>query len=555
MAYTLPDRIGGFNNNGTFERVCNWVADKNAGIEILAESMDTECDNFAEGFNNCITRDLKGKPTTDFDFNNYSAYNLDGDLSDKTSAVNAEMLVKDPTRLFYDTSIESDTIELNNGYINTIAKNNVDGYHFFVLVSNTITVSSEYLTMMIKNDGNIFSNRAVKGGDGLWIPANSIQRNTLYECVLLTDVDGVKSIYFLDVGGGGGGGGGRVDRIVAWDDTMLIDTNAFTPGIKVNPAKVVKTLNSKTPDAAGDIKTIETIAGLEPDDEGDLALTLNSHEPDETGDWKAVQQINGKDPNTDGNFGPVIQTLNGVYPTASTGDFPHVGLIRPYANDDDVESFDLRWDNISLFFDTLAERICLKPIYINVLPRGAITSDTANITIDPWFSGSLIFDFSEIYVLEQIYVSLSIRRVSNCTIKFINCPVWHTSIDAGVSGTTIIFQKAWARPMNATAPESFYKDTGVKNTVIFDNTSVLNNIEMMQQSASLFSVEHGGEAIINVSAANMPSAEYLYPAAKIATATEGASIKFLNSFRGSGSLTNKFVKDNNSEIIVNGVIQ
>jgi len=46
-----------FNGNGTFNRIYNWVNDKNNGIPITASRMDGDSDGFATGLSTCITKD------------------------------------------------------------------------------------------------------------------------------------------------------------------------------------------------------------------------------------------------------------------------------------------------------------------------------------------------------------------------------------------------------------------------------------------------------------------------------------------------------------------
>lgn len=51
-----------FNGSGVFQRIYNWVNDRDGGIKIQATRMDTEMDGFATGLSNVICRD--GQSTT-----------------------------------------------------------------------------------------------------------------------------------------------------------------------------------------------------------------------------------------------------------------------------------------------------------------------------------------------------------------------------------------------------------------------------------------------------------------------------------------------------------
>jgi hypothetical protein len=55
----------GFNGSGTFIRQQNWTNDANLGNPINATKFDEEGNGVAGAFNNCVTRDGQGKPSTD----------------------------------------------------------------------------------------------------------------------------------------------------------------------------------------------------------------------------------------------------------------------------------------------------------------------------------------------------------------------------------------------------------------------------------------------------------------------------------------------------------
>jgi hypothetical protein len=317
MAYSIPDKIGGFDNNGTFSRVENWVSDRNAGIKILAESMDKECDNFAEAFNQCLTRDMKGKPERPFDFNGFGTKNLVADYLVSQSACTLEQLVVDPTRLFYDHG--SDTqILLWNKYLQNPTLNVLeDGFHFYFLSGSTIMCDSDALSF---NYMNTSINRVVLDSVGAVIPAGTIKENGLYEAVMLTNLDSKKCIYIFLNNGGGGGDGGRVDSIVNWpgDTSILIDsTNPFSPKIKTNPAKVVLSVEGEGPDATGNVnlvdKVVKSVSTKKPDLDGDVMLTIDHVPPDLDGNFSHfVRTINGMLPSEDGVFTGLVQKVGGL---------------------------------------------------------------------------------------------------------------------------------------------------------------------------------------------------------------------------------------------------
>ncbi len=53
--------IGGFDDNGNFQRMRWWHQDMVEGKPIDADGHDLEDDNFADGLSQCITRDGKGR--------------------------------------------------------------------------------------------------------------------------------------------------------------------------------------------------------------------------------------------------------------------------------------------------------------------------------------------------------------------------------------------------------------------------------------------------------------------------------------------------------------
>jgi hypothetical protein len=66
----------GFDGNGTFNRLYNWVADAAAGINILADRMDAEMDGFATGLSTCLTRDGQGSMEARLDMGGFNIANM-----------------------------------------------------------------------------------------------------------------------------------------------------------------------------------------------------------------------------------------------------------------------------------------------------------------------------------------------------------------------------------------------------------------------------------------------------------------------------------------------
>ena len=73
-----------FDGNGNFNRVFNWVSDRDNSIAITASRMDTEMDGFATGLSTCITKDgqtviTANIPMSNFKFTGMAEGTTDGD--------------------------------------------------------------------------------------------------------------------------------------------------------------------------------------------------------------------------------------------------------------------------------------------------------------------------------------------------------------------------------------------------------------------------------------------------------------------------------------------
>lgn len=78
-----------FNGFGTFNRLYNWVADKNAGVRIRADRVDEEMDGMADGLSKCITKDGQTTITHNIPLNGKKITNL-GDATGDADALNRQ---------------------------------------------------------------------------------------------------------------------------------------------------------------------------------------------------------------------------------------------------------------------------------------------------------------------------------------------------------------------------------------------------------------------------------------------------------------------------------
>ena len=63
--------MGSFNGSGTFVRSYSWQTDRDNGIKIRADRMDTEDNGFASGLTNCVTRDGQSPATANLPMANF----------------------------------------------------------------------------------------------------------------------------------------------------------------------------------------------------------------------------------------------------------------------------------------------------------------------------------------------------------------------------------------------------------------------------------------------------------------------------------------------------
>jgi len=68
----------GFDGSGGYNRVHNWVTDKNAAVKITASRMDAEFDDFASAMALCLVKDGQQNPTANLPMNSKKHTGVDG---------------------------------------------------------------------------------------------------------------------------------------------------------------------------------------------------------------------------------------------------------------------------------------------------------------------------------------------------------------------------------------------------------------------------------------------------------------------------------------------
>lgn len=122
-----------FNGSGVFQRLYNWVTDRDNSIKIRADRMDAEMDGFATALSNCITKDGQTSITANIPFNTYKATGLGNPTAAQDAATKTYVdSPKDGTHRIVNTSdatkkLAFDLSNLTTGNTRTISMIDADG--------------------------------------------------------------------------------------------------------------------------------------------------------------------------------------------------------------------------------------------------------------------------------------------------------------------------------------------------------------------------------------------------------------------------------------------
>lgn len=122
-----------FNGSGVFQRLYNWVTDRDNSIKIRADRMDAEMDGFATGLSNCVTKDGQTSITANIPFNTYKATGLGNPTAAQDAATKTYVdSPKDGTHRIVNTSdatkkIAFDASGITTGNTRTISMIDADG--------------------------------------------------------------------------------------------------------------------------------------------------------------------------------------------------------------------------------------------------------------------------------------------------------------------------------------------------------------------------------------------------------------------------------------------
>ncbi len=156
-----------FDGSGNFNRVHDWTADEGAGIKVRADRFDAENDDFATGFENCITRDGQGKPSANLDFNNKKITNL-ADPTTLTGALN----VRTAQQNTYSFGTTAGSVNVYTLALGITVASLVDGQPFRAEIHITNTGSS---TLNVDS----FGAKTIKL-EGQDLVAGELQANSIY---------------------------------------------------------------------------------------------------------------------------------------------------------------------------------------------------------------------------------------------------------------------------------------------------------------------------------------------------------------------------------------
>lgn len=101
-----------YNGSGTFLRVMDWEADRDAGIKIRADRHDQEDDNFAAGLSNVITKDGQTQPTAHIPMNGKRLINLGAPTSGTDATTKTYV---DSIKKFINDIEVTDTVYFKDG--------------------------------------------------------------------------------------------------------------------------------------------------------------------------------------------------------------------------------------------------------------------------------------------------------------------------------------------------------------------------------------------------------------------------------------------------------
>lgn len=150
-----------FNGSGTFNRVYDWTDDRDNGVKIQADRMDTEMDGMATGLSTCLTKDGQTTPTANIPMGGYRITNL-GDASARTDASTAgDLQDGDLTYQGNDTgSADAYAIALSPAITAYVA-----GMTVTFVAANANTGSSTINVNAVGAKNIFFRGEALKGGE------------------------------------------------------------------------------------------------------------------------------------------------------------------------------------------------------------------------------------------------------------------------------------------------------------------------------------------------------------------------------------------------------
>src|SRR3990167_6250853 len=78
-------------SGGTFSRIHDWTADRDASAPITASRMDADSDDFTTGINACLVKDGSNSPSAAMDWGGFRLTDL-GDATARTDAITAKQV-------------------------------------------------------------------------------------------------------------------------------------------------------------------------------------------------------------------------------------------------------------------------------------------------------------------------------------------------------------------------------------------------------------------------------------------------------------------------------
>lgn len=208
-----------FNGSGVFVRLYSWVAEKNAGVNIIASQMDDDTDDITtNGLGDCLTRDGQGSASADLPMNGFRHTNVGA--SNAANQYGTVSQIQGNSYLFATGGGTGDAITAT--FAPPITPANGTQVYVTAPAANTITTPTFNAATITKNGGSALS--VGEYGTNYSLTLRYRSAGPSWE---LVTVSGLPSIADQRVLGNSSGGAAIASAITA---TQVLDFISTTSG-------------------------------------------------------------------------------------------------------------------------------------------------------------------------------------------------------------------------------------------------------------------------------------------------------------------------------------